>query len=66
MYREHATTIEALINWLRREDDIGKINDENYKALACLADRWDIPMLLHDIDVFSRVPYTDSGAVPLR
>lgn len=52
MQGEHATTLRALINWFHREDDIGKITSENYMALASLANKWDIPMLLHDIDVF--------------
>jgi hypothetical protein len=51
MQGEHATTVTALINWFRREDDIGKITFDNYECLASLANRWDIPMLLHDIDV---------------
>jgi hypothetical protein len=48
----HATTLQALINWLERRDDIPKIRGENYEALAAVADKWDIPMLLHDIDVY--------------
>lgn len=51
MQGEHATTIRTLINWFCREDNIGSIDSENYKDLASLANKWDIPMLLHDIDV---------------
>jgi hypothetical protein len=48
----HATTLQALVNWLERRDDVPKISADNYEALTALADKWDIPMLLHDIDVY--------------
>jgi hypothetical protein len=51
MFGERADTIQHFVNWLERKDDAGKITLENYKQLAPLADKWDIPMLLHDIDV---------------
>ena len=62
MIGEHATTIQALVNWLQREDDVGKVSLENYKALASLADRWDIPMLLHDIDVLILLLVVSDGS----
>lgn len=66
MQGEHASTIQALIKWFHREDDIGKITSENYKPLASLANKWDIPMLLHDIDVtFLSLNYLNS-ALSLR
>lgn len=48
----HATTLQALVNWLERRDDVPKISVDNYEALTALADKWDIPTLLHDIDVY--------------
>jgi hypothetical protein len=47
----HATTLQALINWFERRDDVPIICVDNYEALAAVADKWDIPMLLYDIDV---------------
>ena len=47
----HASTIQSLIKWLERRDDRSKVAADNYKGLAVVADKWDIPMLLHDIDV---------------
>jgi hypothetical protein len=47
----HASTIESLISWLERRDDISKVAADNYEGLAAVADKWDIPTLLHDIDV---------------
>jgi hypothetical protein len=47
----HASTIQSLIKWLERRDDSSKVAADNYEGLAAVADKWDIPMLLHDIDV---------------
>ena len=51
MRDEHASTLQALVSWFRRQDDIGQVSLENYTVLADVADKWDIPMLLHDVDV---------------
>jgi len=53
MFNERADAIQYFVNWLERKDDTGKVTLDNYKQLASLADKWDIPMLLHDIDVSS-------------
>jgi len=53
MINERADAIQHFVNWLERKDDTGKVTLDNYKQLAPLADKWDIPMLLHDIDVSS-------------
>jgi hypothetical protein len=51
MFDERAEVIRCFVNWLERKDDAEKITLQNYRQLASLADKWDIPMLLHDIDV---------------
>jgi hypothetical protein len=56
---ENGSAVETLVSWLRRQDDKGKVTLKNYKALAELADKWDIPMLSYDIDVFSFIWSTD-------
>jgi len=53
MFNDRADAIQHFVNWLERRDDTGKVTLDNYKQLASLADKWDIPMLLHDIDVYS-------------
>jgi hypothetical protein len=56
----HALTIQSLIKWLERQDDISKVAADNYEELAAVGDKWDIPMLLHDIDVYSSSLLTNS------
>jgi len=51
MKGEDVSTIQALVHWLERRDDLGEVNHENYQQLAGVADRWDIPLLLREIDV---------------
>lgn len=65
MQSEHAITVRTLINRFRREDDIGKIDFENHKTLASPVNKWDIPMLLHDIDV-APFSFGLKLALPLR
>jgi hypothetical protein len=48
--QESSSTIQDLISWLQRQDDF-LITLDNYETLASVADKWDIPALLNDIDV---------------
>ena len=51
MQGEHGSTVQRLIYWLERREDVGEVNHDNYEVLAEIADRWDIPLLLREIDV---------------
>ena len=55
MFNERAEVIRCFVNWLERKEDEEKITLQNYRQLASLADKWDIPMLLHDIDVLTLI-----------
>ena len=48
MYDEEINDIVTLVEWFERRVEV---NENNYEVLAGLANRWDIPILLREIEV---------------
>jgi hypothetical protein len=65
MRGEHASTVQALIYWLERREILGEVSHQNYEMLAGIADRWDIPLLIRDIDVIATWSNMANVAIPL-